>query len=123
MINIRTFQKNFIVLVLLIVALVISGCSPKPKNNTPIEGAKVFIEAMVNSDAELMEYINHSDAFAFPPQYCLEIATKRNMALYDLDQFQYKDMGNGKVKVTFPDGGVKNLEMVEESGKWYFSRM
>jgi len=119
--NIRFFHKNTAVILLLVVALMVSGCS-SPNNNTPVEGAKVFIKAMVTSDAELMKYINHSGIF-FPPQYCLEIATKDNWVEYDLNQFKYKDLGNGKVEVTFPDGGVLTLEMVKENGKWYFVNM
>jgi hypothetical protein len=120
--NTRFIQKNIVVVIIfLFMVFMVSGCSA-PNNNTPVEGAKIFIKAMVNSDAELMEYINHSGIF-FPPQYCLEIATKNNWAQYELSQFKYKELENGKVEVTFPDGRILTLEMVKENGKWYFSKM
>lgn len=117
----RVTKKTMTVLFLLVMVFIVSGCG-SPNNNTPVEGAKVFIKAMVSSDAKLMEYINHSDIF-FPPQYCLEIATKDNWGQYDLNKIKYKELENGQVEVTFPDGGILTLEMVKENGKWYFVNM
>jgi len=115
-------QKNsVIVLLILIMAFIVSGCG-NPKNNTPVEGAKVFVKAMVESDAELMKYINHSDIF-YPAQYCMQIATEKNWAQYDLDQFEYKDLGKGKVEVIYSGNEVATLEMVKENNNWFFVNM
>ncbi len=120
--KVKLFHKNAAVALLLVAVLIMVGGCGSHNNNTPVEGAKLFVEAMVNSDAELMKYINHSDIF-YPPQYCLQLATECNWAQYDLDEIKYKDMGNGKVEVTFPDGNKLTLEMVKENDKWYFYNM
>ena len=114
--------KTNLILLLAIVVLLAAGCESSVSNQSPVGGAKSFVKAMVNHDANLMKKINHSHPLFYPPQHCLEMATRENWSQYRLDQFQYKDLGNGKVEVTFPDGKEKmTLEMVNENGRWYFS--
>jgi len=118
----RVIRKDFVIfsLVLLMVFMV-SGCG-SPNNDTPVEGAKVFMKAMVNKDAKLMDQINHS-GMLWPTQYLMEISNDKDWGEINLKDCQYEDKGKGTVEVTVAEDSIITLKMIEENGKWYFVKL
>jgi hypothetical protein len=118
---VKGYQRNIALVVLVIMAFMVCGCG-SPKNNTPVEGAKVFMKAMVNKDAKLMDQINHS-GMLWPTQYLMEISNDKDWGEINLKDCQYEDKGKGTVEVTVAEDSIITLKMIEENGKWYFVKL
>jgi hypothetical protein len=94
---VKGYQRNIALVVLVMMAFMVCGCG-SPKNNTPVEGAKVFMKAMVNKDAKLMDQINHS-GMLWPTQYLMEISNDKDWGEINLKDCQYEDKGREQLRL------------------------
>jgi len=105
---------------LIIGAFVASNMAETGPGKTPVDTAEVWVKAMVTSDPELMNKINHAEFFTWPTQHLMNLATEDNWGQYDLKDFEFTDLGGGKVEVAHPERRTMILTMTKENARWYF---
>ncbi|RJO61813.1 MAG: hypothetical protein C4542_05495 [Dehalococcoidia bacterium] len=112
-----------IVSILIIFALcfINISCGKKVNNKTPEDAARTFMQAMTRGDSKLMELINKSPFFAYPPSHALATASERELSKYKLEDFQFKKINEDTVQVTSGKAGIDwELKMTMVDGKWFF---
>lgn len=119
-------RKRKYLIICLLIALIISGCSNKtepstnqPQNNgksssqniihfstvsadnsTPEGAAKMFVTAMINNDLALMKEVNRRiPGTIYSAEWCLEVAQENGWSRYDMDYIFYRSFENGVVLI------------------------
>ena len=122
--NIKKKAPYIVGAVLLIIgAFVAFNMAETGPGKTSVDTAKVWVKAMIASDPEVMDKINHSEFFAWPTQHLMNLATEDNWGQYDLKDFKYTDLGDGRVEVAHPELRTMILTTTKENGRWYFVDM
>lgn len=93
-------------------------------NGTPMDAAKVLIQACIDGDSKLMSKINHSSPLAYPPQFLLERASDYKLYKYKMSDFTFTPAGDDAVVVTNKKAGLNwKCIFVKEKDGWYFSEI
>jgi hypothetical protein len=81
-------KSRLIMILTLSIALILTACGAK--NETPMSAAKIFMQSVVEGDAELNAKVNHSDLFSFPPDHMMEMANDYDLVGKDLNEFTFE---------------------------------
>lgn len=125
--NFKLKRKLIIALILVFIALAITGCgNSKPKNNSPEGAAQIVVKAIAEQDSELFSFINKTN---IPTDLMLEEAheigwTGRSYIEFEYEVVQnYEDARFFDVIITDPENeGELTLTFMEfPDGKFYFT--
>ncbi|GIO42277.1 hypothetical protein J41TS4_20350 [Paenibacillus apis] len=106
-------------IVVLVVAVMLMGCSKGISNDTPEAAAKTFIEALINGDEDTLNKINRSSSLDYPTSYLLsdfapEYADRK------IEDFTFEVISNEKVLAQSKDGEKKWTLRIKKIGDGYF---
>jgi uncharacterized protein YceK len=110
--------------ILLITALVLTGCGTGVANATPVQAAQTTVQAMINGNEQALKQIDMSNTLDFPPQWMLEIATQQHFDTANFNDFTFTPVGDHKVRVADPKINYNTVwSFVHQNGGWYFFTM
>ncbi|GGK34884.1 hypothetical protein GCM10010965_29790 [Caldalkalibacillus thermarum] len=110
------------IIVLLISALVLSGCGGNIDNKDQISAAKTFVKALIDADGKRIDKINRSPALLYPTDYILvELAPR--FSDFSLSDFEFEISENNPNIVIVTNKETERqyrMEFLEDSGRYYF---
>lgn len=113
-------KKALVVVLLLGLVLFAATRCGGMNNDTPMDAAKVLIQACIDGDPKLMSKINHSSPLAYPPQFLLEQASERKLYKYKMSDFTFTPAGDAVVVTNKKAGLNWTCKFVREKDGWYF---
>ena len=111
-------HRIFLVFLLL---LLVAGCGTSAHDlSTPEGAAKVYVEAMIKGDSELMDKVNRSGPLDFPTHYLMSDFAP-DYAGRELSEFTFEldPDDNGKVLIISEDG-QSHIRVKRIGDNYYF---
>jgi len=114
------YSRIFLIMLLLLLFLLVAGCGTAHDLSTPEGAAKVYVEAMIKGDSELMGKVNRSGPLDFPTHYLMSDFAP-DYAGRELSEFTFEldSEDSGKVLIISEDG-QSHIRVKRIGDSYYF---